>query len=117
MSIPAVSSIETEAARTRRHVLSVIVRDPLSLASVIIITVFILLAVFADLIAPYPEQGAGKTNASNTMAPPSSANLFGADKLGRDVLSRVIVGARSALLIPIFVVLRCCCVPAGRSGT
>jgi peptide/nickel transport system permease protein len=63
------------------------------------------MAVFADQVAPYPDQGAGKTNASNTLAPPSSDYLLGADKLGRDVLSRVIVGARSALLIPIFVVL------------
>jgi peptide/nickel transport system permease protein len=105
MTVSAVASLETETTRTWRHVVSVIARDPLSLASVIIITVFILMAVFADQVAPYPEQGVGKTNASNTMAPPSPDNLFGADKLGRDVLSRVIVGARSALLIPIFVVM------------
>jgi peptide/nickel transport system permease protein len=105
MTVSAVASLETGTTRTWRHVVSVIARDPLSLASVIIITVFILMAVFADQVAPYPEQGVGKTNASNTMAPPSPDNLFGADKLGRDVLSRVIVGARSALLIPIFVVV------------
>lgn len=104
MTIPAIPSLETESTRTWRHVASVIARDPLSLASVIIITVFILMAVFAYQVAPYPEEGAGKTNADNSLAEPSSQNIFGADKLGRDVLSRVIVGARAALIIPIFVV-------------
>jgi len=55
--------------------------------------------------APYPDEGAGKTHASNTLLPPSSEHWFGADKLGRDVLSRVVFGARPALIIPIGVVL------------
>lgn len=105
MTLPTITSLETENTRTWKHVFSVIVRDPLSLISLIIIIVFIFMAVFANQIAPYPEQGAGKTNASNTLNPPSAENIFGADKLGRDVLSRVIVGARAALIIPIFVVL------------
>ncbi|MEW6239704.1 MAG: ABC transporter permease [Chloroflexota bacterium] len=105
MTIPAITSLEPESTRTWRHVASVIARDPLSLASLIVIVAFILMAVFANQIAPYPQEGAGKTNASNSLAEPSSVNLFGADKLGRDILSRVIVGARSALIIPIFVVV------------
>jgi peptide/nickel transport system permease protein len=83
----------------------VIVRDPLALASTIIIVLFILVAIFAKQIAPYPLEGAGKTNVPNTMLPPSAAHLFGADKLGRDVLSRVIVGAQPALIVPMGVVL------------
>jgi peptide/nickel transport system permease protein len=105
MTATALSSTEIESTRTWRHVLSVIGRDPLALASLIVILVFIFMAVFANQIAPYPEQGAGRTDAANTMNPPSAKNLLGADKLGRDVLSRVIVGARPALLIPILVVL------------
>ena len=105
MTIPAISSLEPETTRSWRHVASVVARDPLSMASVIVIVIFILMAVFANQIAPYPEEGAGKTNADNSLAVPSSVNLFGADKLGRDILSRVIVGARPALIVPIFVVL------------
>jgi peptide/nickel transport system permease protein len=101
VSIPA----ESDNTRTARHVLSVILRDPLSLTSTIIIVLFILLAVFAYQIAPYPEEGAGKTHASNTLLPPSAEHWFGADKLGRDILSRIIMGARPALIIPIGVVL------------
>jgi peptide/nickel transport system permease protein len=70
-----------------------------------VIVLFILLAVFAFQIAPYPEEGAGKTHASNTLLAPSADHWLGTDKLGRDILSRIIVGARPALMIPIGVVL------------
>ena len=88
-----------------RHVFAVILREPLSLLSTGVIVLFILLAVFAFQIAPYPEEGAGKTHASNTLLAPSAEHWFGTDKLGRDILSRIIVGARPALIIPIGVVL------------
>ena len=98
-------TLDIETTRTWRHVFLVIWRDPLSLLSTFIIAIFFLMAVFAYQVAPYPEEGAGKTNAPNTLMPPSSDHWFGTDKLGRDVLSRVIVGARPALIIPIGVVL------------
>jgi peptide/nickel transport system permease protein len=104
-NIPVSIPVESDNTRTARHVLSVIMRDPLSLASTIIIVLFILMAVFAYQIAPYPEEGAGKTHAANTLLPPSAEHWFGADKLGRDILSRIIMGARPALIIPIGVVL------------
>ena len=83
---------------------SVILRDPLSLMSTIIIVLFILVAIFAKQIAPYPLEGAGKTNADNSLLTPSSEHLLGTDKLGRDMLSRIIIGARPALMVPIGVV-------------
>jgi peptide/nickel transport system permease protein len=104
LKVPALNP-EKQNTRTFRHVLTVIVRDPLSLASTIAIILFILVALFARQIAPFPLEGAGKTNVSNSMLPPSWEHPFGADKLGRDVLSRVIVGAQPALIIPIGVVL------------
>lgn len=82
----------------------IILRDPLSLASFLIVLLFILTAIFAYQIAPYPDEGAGKTNVANTMLPPSSEHWFGADRLGRDILSRVIIGSRPALMVPIGVV-------------
>ena len=95
---------EIQSTRTLRHVLSVIVRDPLSLASTIVIVLFILVAAFAPLVAPSPAEGAGKTNVSQRMLAPSLAHPLGTDRLGRDMLSRVIYGARPALMIPIGVV-------------
>ena len=105
MSAVQVADIDTsQSTRTFRHVLNVIARDPLSLTSTIVLVVFILMAIFAKQVAPYPEEGAGKTNVDNTMLAPSGEHIFGTDRLGRDVLSRVIVGARSALIVPIGVV-------------
>jgi peptide/nickel transport system permease protein len=104
-AVPVLAPVESENTRTLRHVFSVILREPLSLLSTSAIVLFILLAVFAFQIAPYPEEGAGKTHASNTLLAPSAEHWFGTDKLGRDILSRIIVGARPALMIPIGVVL------------
>ena len=104
-AVPILSAPESAGKRTIRHVLSVIMRDPLSLVSTVIIILFIFMAIFAYQVAPYPEEGAGKTHAANSLLPPSTEHWFGTDKLGRDILSRVIVGARPALIIPIGVVL------------
>ena len=104
-NIPALLPRESENTRTAKHALFIILRDPLALASVIVILLFILMATFAYQIAPYPDEGAGKTHAANTLLAPSAEHRFGTDKLGRDILSRVIVGARPALIIPIVVVL------------
>jgi peptide/nickel transport system permease protein len=95
---------EIQSTRTFRHVLGVIVRDPLSLASTVVIILFVLIAIFAPLVAPSPEEGAGKTNVSQKMLTPSVEHPFGTDRLGRDILSRVIMGSRSALIIPMGVV-------------
>ena len=104
-AIPVISlEPEIQTRRMARHVFNVILRDPLSLISTIIIIVFILVAIFCYQVAPYPLEGAGKTNVANSLLPPSAGHPFGADKLGRDVLSRVIVGARPALIVPIGVV-------------
>jgi peptide/nickel transport system permease protein len=59
-----------------------------------LITVFILLAVLAPLLAPYDPIA---TSWSLVRKPPSMAHWFGTDDLGRDVLTRVIYGARASL--------------------
>jgi peptide/nickel transport system permease protein len=56
---------------------------------------FILIAVFAPLIAPYDPLA---TSWSSVRKPPSWLHLFGTDEIGRDVLSRIVYGARASLL-------------------
>ena len=56
---------------------------------------FILMAVFAPLIAPHDPVA---TSWSAVRKPPSSLYWFGTDEIGRDVLSRIIWGARASLL-------------------
>lgn len=104
-NIPLILPSEKKNTRTFRHVMSIILRDPLAFLSSAIILVFIFMAVFANQIAPNPEEGAGKTNANEALLAPSAEHLLGTDKLGRDLLSRIIVGARPALIVPIGVVL------------
>jgi peptide/nickel transport system permease protein len=91
--------------RTARHILGVIARDPLALASSITIVLFLLMALTAPTIAPYPQQGAGRSNPATLTLPPSRTHLMGTDHLGRDVLSRIIMGSRPALVVPLGVVL------------
>ena len=106
---PGPQSVETELLpRQRRglaHVGYVILRDPLALFSVIIIAAVVLLAIFGPLLAPYPEQGWGKTDVSHSLLPMSPEHPFGTDRLGRDLLSRVIIATRPVLLVSLAVVL------------
>ena len=67
----------------------------------VILLFYLILAIFAPFIAPYdPTVRVGRA-----MQPPSSKFLFGTDNLGRDILSRVIFGARIALSIAFLAVL------------
>lgn len=58
-----------------------------------IITLFILIAIFADAIAPYSES----ESVGQTWDDPSFANWIGTDNIGRDMLSRLIFGARMTI--------------------
>lgn len=105
-TLPPPPTLDTlpRAPRTRAHVLRVLLRDPLALLSTLVILAFVVVAVFAKPIAPYPDQGAGKSHPATPMRAPSWAHPFGTDRLGRDMLSRVVVGAQSALAVPLAVV-------------
>ena len=88
----------TTSARSRRPAWR---RSPLTVAGLILIAALALIAVSAPLIAPADPL---KQILSTRLKPPSSANWLGTDQLGRDVLSRMIYGARISLLIGIVVV-------------
>jgi peptide/nickel transport system permease protein len=74
------------------------------MVGVTICTIFVLTALLAPLLAPNPAQGRGETDVAKRELAPSLAHLFGTDHLGRDVLSRVIYGARPALVAALAVV-------------
>src|SRR5512143_505377 len=61
----------------------------------VVLTAFILLALLAPLIVPYDPIA---TSWSAVRKAPSSLHWFGTDELGRDILSRVVYGARASLL-------------------
>jgi peptide/nickel transport system permease protein len=78
-------------------------RDVPALIGLVIVLLALLIAVFAPLVAPHPED-ASAAHLSQRLHPPSWAAPFGTDNLGRDILSRVILGTRSALIMPLSVV-------------
>ena len=86
-------------AGTRR--ISPGLRQPLAITGIVIAAAWIVIAVFAPLLAPSDPL-------AQTFTPsvgPSWQHLFGTDELGRDVLSRVIYGARVTLPIALFLVV------------
>ncbi len=86
------------------RVLKIMIRNKLSLLGIIIILILVVTAIFAPFLAPYPKQAEGQPNLEEKLQPPSSKHWFGTDYMGRDVLSRVIYGARISLLVAITVV-------------
>jgi len=74
-------------------------RDPVAITGAIMVGIFVLVAIIGPWIAPYtPTDRAGAV--TPIMIPgPSSEFWFGLDDLGRDELSRVVLGARQSLLV------------------
>ncbi len=89
---------------TRRHRIWRIVRDnPLGVIGLVIVIALVFVAASAPLIAPHPPDELG-TRATQLLGP-SGSHPFGTDDLGRDMLSRVIYGARISLMVGLFSVL------------
>jgi peptide/nickel transport system permease protein len=76
--------------------------SPLGAAGALIWLLLIGMAIFAPLLAPYPPQ---EPDYAAIRQPPSAAHWLGADDIGRDVLSRIIYGARITLVVSISSVL------------
>jgi peptide/nickel transport system permease protein len=88
-----------------RHDVRIFLKDKLAVAGLIWISLTFMLAVFAPLVAPYPDQGRGASDIPHRLEAPSWQHPFGTDESGRDILSRVIYGSRLALVMPFFVMV------------
>lgn len=75
------------------------VNSPMTVAGLVIVAVIVLLAVFAPLVAPYPEHAGKFADFSNTNAAPSTEHIMGTDFAGRDIFSRILFGYRFSLLL------------------
>ncbi|PZV35505.1 ABC transporter permease [Mesorhizobium kowhaii] len=82
--------------RQRFPLLRALLADPFTCVALILVTGFLITAVFAPWLAPYSPL---KIDVLHKLQPPSAGHWFGTDHLGRDLLSRVIYGARTALTI------------------
>jgi peptide/nickel transport system permease protein len=79
-------------------------KDPLAVVSLVFIVILTLVAIFAPLLTPYANEGLGEPNLANKFLAPSQGHPFGTDSLGRDLLARMMFGARTSLVIGILVV-------------
>jgi peptide/nickel transport system permease protein len=77
-------------------------RNPLAATGVVLVVIFLIFALFAPWIAP---QDPAAIDLPARLDSPSRAHWFGTDELGRDILSRVIYGARISMLVGSCVVL------------
>lgn len=95
MTTPTLAVEVLRAPRARRA-------NATFLVSVGIVAAMTLAAILAPLIAPYPPD---QVDLGAVHAGPSAAHWLGTDALGRDLLSRLVYGARTALLGPLLVVV------------
>jgi ABC-type dipeptide/oligopeptide/nickel transport system permease subunit len=73
----------------------------MALTGLLLVLLFLVLALFAPWIAPYDFQA---QDLANNVHPPSLAHPFGTDDVGRDILSRIMLGARTSFLIALVAV-------------
>ena len=69
---------------------------PLSIIAGVVILLLMLVAIFADVLAPFPHD---EVNIVDRMQAPSDRYLLGTDQLGRDLLSRLVFGAQISLTV------------------
>ncbi len=97
-----------EVERRRALVAAGLRRNPLVTAGAVLSILIVLVAVFAPLLAPYPADAGTATHPTATLLPPSFQHPFGTDQLGRDILSRVLYGARISPVIAALVLVLSC---------
>ena len=84
-----------------RHILRRAGSQPLAVLGAVLLAVIVVTAIFAPVIAP---ANPAVIDLSHRLAPPSATHWLGTDELGRDILSRILYGARLSLVVAVSVV-------------
>jgi len=98
MSLESSGQLETLRASSITNVISKLIHDPMGAVGLLIVVSFLLVAIFAGVLAPYDPN---KIDILNKLQGPSLQHLVGTDQLGRDTLSRLIHGTQIALLVAV----------------
>jgi peptide/nickel transport system permease protein len=85
----------TQRLGIRKERLALLLKSKITLIGLSIVAIWIILAILAPVIAPYPPN----ERAGEFTAPPSRAHIMGTDRLGRDVFSRLLYGSRPILIL------------------
>lgn len=88
-----------------KKTLLILTRNPLSLLGLILVTIIVLAAVFADFITPFPEHVGAVVDFTNFNQPPHWPNIFGTDLVGRDLFTRVVYAYRVSLILAAVVLI------------
>ncbi|GAA2824088.1 peptide/nickel transport system permease protein/glutathione transport system permease protein [Aminobacter aminovorans] len=84
------------AGASRPHLLRRLARDPLALIALIFLVVIVVAAILAPVLAPFDPYD---TNLRMRLRPPGGDHLLGTDTQGRDLLTRLLYGARTTLAL------------------
>ncbi len=94
---PATITPVVSPARPKRQRLRLWRKSPAAIIGTVIMTFWIIMAVFGPQIAPY---GINDSEAGAVWKPPSAKHLMGTDNLGRDIFSRLVIAAQPMMLLP-----------------
>jgi len=88
--------VSTSAISFSRSIAANARQNPLAATGAVLVIIFVIFALFAPRIAP---QDPASINLPARLDTPSHAHWFGTDELGRDILSRIVYGARISMLV------------------
>ncbi|HSS64791.1 MAG TPA: ABC transporter permease [Gammaproteobacteria bacterium] len=71
-------------------------RQPLGAFGAVVVIIMVLMAIFANVVSPYHPE---RADFANMLTPPNIDYWLGTDSFGRDILTRIIYGARTALFV------------------
>src|SRR5579864_9604138 len=94
--VPPVAPVPPRSQEPRFDQLRLLLRSPTFIVGVLILLGWAVCAIAGPWIAPHDPYA---SDPLNSLTPPDHVHWFGTDQLGRDVFSRVIVGARDILTI------------------
>jgi len=98
MSLESSGQIEALRTSSIKNIISKLLHDPMGAVGLLIVISFLLVAIFAGVLAPYDPN---KIDILNKLQGPSLQHLVGTDQLGRDTLSRLIHGTQIALIVAV----------------
>ena len=93
---PTADTDEFEEKSWSSQLIDMIRRQPLASAGGLVVLIMIFATIFADFLSPYDPEAASWIN---QLSPPSAEFWLGTDAFGRDILTRIIFGARTALFV------------------
>jgi peptide/nickel transport system permease protein len=94
-SVPSGADTASERAKARRETRRLLLRKPGFVIGSVVVGILVFCAIFGEYVVPYDPFN----DFNQGHLPPSLEHYFGTDRLGRDVFSRVVVGARDVFVV------------------